>query len=118
MEDRNDQVGWTNAQWNRVREEVLSAWQRVRVAGSFLPSYGPLPRNTKVIPSELFQESGWIDDQATAVLSELSLSVVLSRQQINEDDLSSAIIQFRRRASQLAQAEDWYIFNGFFPRYG
>ena len=31
--DRNSQVGWTDGQWNRVREEILREWQRVRVAG-------------------------------------------------------------------------------------
>ena len=55
MDDRNAQVGWTEAQWNRVREEVLEAWQRVRVAGSFLPIYGPLPPSTTVVPSEVLK---------------------------------------------------------------
>jgi hypothetical protein len=45
MDDENAQVGWTEAQWNRVREVVLRARQRVRVAGSFHPVYGPLPPN-------------------------------------------------------------------------
>ena len=62
------------AQWNRVREEVLRAWQRVRVAGSFLPVYGPLPPSTQVVPSEIFKSDGTVDDQATAVLLEISLT--------------------------------------------
>jgi hypothetical protein len=35
-----------------------------------------------------------------------------------EDDLSSALLQFRRRATQLAQLEDWYIFNGTYAYEG
>jgi uncharacterized linocin/CFP29 family protein len=115
MDDRNAQVGWTEAQWNRVREEVLQAWQRVRVAGSFLPIYGPLPPSTQVVPSEVLEPDGSVDDRATADLVEVALPVRLSRQQIIEEDLSSALLQFRRRATQLGQLEDWFIFNGTFP---
>jgi uncharacterized linocin/CFP29 family protein len=115
MDDRNAQVGWTEAQWNRVREEVLQAWQRVRVAGSFLPIYGPLPPSTQVVPSEVLNPDGSIDDEATASLLEIALPVRLSRQQIMEEDLSSALLQFRRRATQLGQLEDWFIFNGTYP---
>jgi uncharacterized linocin/CFP29 family protein len=115
MDDRNAQVGWTEAQWNRVREEVLQAWQRVRVAGSFLPIYGPLPPSTTVVPSEVLKRDGSVDDRATADLVEIDLPVVLSRQQILEEDLSSALLQFRRRATQLGQLEDWFIFNGTYP---
>src|SRR6185312_14892324 len=115
MDDRNAQVGWTEAQWNRVREEVLQAWQRARVAGSFLPIYGPLPPSTTVVPSEVLNGDGSVDDRATAALVEIALTVTLSRQQIWEDDLSSALLQFRRRATQLGQFEDWFIFNGTYP---
>jgi uncharacterized linocin/CFP29 family protein len=115
MDDRNAQVGWTEAQWNRVREEVLEAWQRVRVAGSFLPIYGPLPPSTTVVPSEVLKPDGSVNDRATADLVEIDLPVILSRQQILEEDLSSALLQFRRRATQLGQLEDWYIFNGTYP---
>jgi uncharacterized linocin/CFP29 family protein len=115
MDDRNAQVGWTEAQWNRVREEVLQAWQRVRVAGSFLPIYGPLPPSTQVVPSEVLKRDGSVDNEATANLVEIALPVTLSRQQIQEEDLSSALLQFRRRATQLGQLEDWFIFNGTYP---
>jgi uncharacterized linocin/CFP29 family protein len=115
MDDRNAQVGWTEAQWNRVREEVLQAWQRVRVAGSFLPIYGSLPPSTTVVPSEVLKRDGSVDDRATAALIEIDLPVTLSRQQIWEEDLSSALLQFRRRATQLGQSEDWFIFNGTYP---
>lgn len=115
MDDRNAQVGWTEAQWNRVREEVVQAWQRVRVAGSFLPVYGPLPPSTEVVPSEVLNRDGTVDDQATSVLLEIALPVTLTRQEVREEDLSSALLQFRRRASQVGQLEDWFVFNGTYP---
>jgi uncharacterized linocin/CFP29 family protein len=115
MDDRNAQVGWTEAQWNRVSEEVLKAWQRVRVAGSFLPVYGPLPPSTEVVPSEVLKPDGTVDDQATSVLIEIALPVTLTRQEVQEEDLSSALLQFRRRATQVGQLEDWFVFNGTYP---
>jgi uncharacterized linocin/CFP29 family protein len=85
------------------------------VAGSFLPIYGPLPPSTQVVPSEVLKPDGKVDDRATAALLEIALPVTLSRQQIREEDLSSALLQFRRRATQLGQLEDWFIFNGTYP---
>jgi hypothetical protein len=85
------------------------------VAGSFLPVYGPLPPSTTVVPSEVLKPDGSVDDRATADLLEIALPVTLSRQQILEEDLSSALLQFRRRATQLGQLEDWFIFNGTYP---
>jgi hypothetical protein len=115
MDDRNAQVGWSEAQWNRVCEEVLQAWHRVRVAGSFLPIYDALPRATQVVPSEVLLRNGSVDERSVAPLVEISLPVTLSRQQVLEEDLSAALLLFRRRATQLAQLEDWHIFNGTFP---
>jgi uncharacterized linocin/CFP29 family protein len=115
MNDRNAQVGWTEAQWNRIREEVLRAWQSVRVAGSFLPAYGALPRSTQVVPSEIFDADGTVDERSVSPLVEISLPVILSRQQVLEEDLTGALLQFRRRATQVAQLEDWYVFNGIYP---
>jgi hypothetical protein len=118
MDDRNAQVGWSEAQWNRVREEVLRSWQSVRVAGSFLPEYGPLPRETQVVPSEMFNADGTVDERSVAPLMEIALPVVLSRQQVLEEDLSGALLQFRRRAAQVGQLEDWFIFNGTYAYEG
>src|SRR5688500_9989224 len=118
MDDRNAQVGWSEAQWNRVREEVLQAWHRVRVAGSFLPVYDALPRATQVVPSEIFEAKGTIDDRSVAPLIEIALPVLLSRQQVLDEDLSGALLQFRRRAAQVGQLEDWFIFNGTYDYEG
>src|SRR4051812_174558 len=118
MQDRNAQVGWTEAQWNRVREEVLRSWQAVRVAGSFLPGFRELPPSTQVVPSEMFETDGTIDERSVAPLLEIELPVTLTRQQVAEEDLTSALLQFRRAAGRVAQLEDWYIFNGTFPHDG
>jgi uncharacterized linocin/CFP29 family protein len=112
MIDRNAQVGWTDAQWNRVREEVLREWQKVRVAGSFLPIYGPLPPSTHVVPSEVIGRGGTVDDGEISRIYELTVRVELSRQQVAEEDLSGALMLLRRAATALAIDEDDVIFNG------
>src|SRR5947209_15177085 len=115
MIDGSAQLGWSEAQWNQVRETVAEEWQKVRVAGSFLPMYGPLPRSTQVVPSEIMQDDGTADDGATARLVEISRPVLLTAQQVAEEDLSSAILLFRRQSAILAQLEDWIVFNGYQP---
>jgi uncharacterized linocin/CFP29 family protein len=112
MNDRNAQVGWTDAQWNRVREEVLREWQKVRVAGSFLPIYGPLPPSTHVVPSEVIGRGGTVDDGEISRIYELTVRVELSRQQVAEEDLSGALLLLRRAATALAIEEDDVVFNG------
>ena len=115
MIDGSAQLGWSETQWNQVRETVAEEWQKVRVAGSFLPMYGPLPRSTQVVPSEIMQDDGTADDGATARLVEISRPVLLTAQQVAEEDLSSAILLFRRQSAILAQLEDWIVFNGYQP---
>ena len=109
-----DQLGWTEAQWNRVREEVFNAWQRVRVAGSFLPPVRLAPgRAPKIVPSEVFRQNGSIDDHATAYLLEISLPVTLTRQEVRDETLPARCsLCSRAGRCQVGQLEDWYIFNG------
>ena len=42
MADSNMQLHWTDEQWNKVRQVVYEEARRARVAGNFLPLYGPL----------------------------------------------------------------------------
>jgi uncharacterized linocin/CFP29 family protein len=115
MIDRNSGLGWTDAQWNQARQAVADEWQRVRVAGSLLPSYGPLPPSTAVVGSELLDDQGVIDVAATARILEIYARLELSRQQVTEDDLSDATLLFRRAAAALAREEDRVVFNGQQP---
>ncbi|MBV9544370.1 MAG: encapsulin [Chloroflexi bacterium] len=57
MDDRSAQVGWSDAQWNRVRQAVSEEAQRARIAASFLHVFGPLPPSTEVVPSEILSPS-------------------------------------------------------------
>jgi uncharacterized linocin/CFP29 family protein len=113
MYQENDQVGWTDAQWNRVRQTVSEEAARARVAASFLPIYGPLPRSTQVVPSERFDETNLaVDDAAVAPIVELQSTVTMSQAQVQEADMSTAVQLFRRATNILTRLEDWTIFNG------
>ena len=90
-----------------------------RPGGRFVsPHLRPAAAQHPGRPQRGLKPDGSVDDRATADLVEIALPVTLSRQQIREEDLSSALLQFRRRATQLGQLEDWFIFNGTYPSIG
>src|SRR2546421_7196196 len=96
MYQQNDQVGWTDAQWNRVRQTVSDEAARGRVAASFLPIYGPLPRSTMVVPSERFDEANLtVDDAAVGPIVELKSTINMSQDQGPGTDLSTPNQNFR-----------------------
>ena len=72
----------------------------------------PAPRSS---PARCSSPTARLTTKRPPALLEIALPVTLSRQQIREEDLSSALLQFRRRATQLGQLEDWFIFNGTYP---
>ena len=53
-----------------------------------------------------------VEDDTTLKLFNLTVSVELSSEQVNDDGLSSALLAFRRAANTLAQVEDDLVFNG------
>jgi uncharacterized linocin/CFP29 family protein len=113
MEDRNAQVGWSDTQWSWIRQAIGEEVNKARVAGSFLPVYGPLPSSTQVVPSERMDERrGTVDDVSTTRIVEVSVEIDLTQPQVREEELSSALLLFRRAANIIARMEDWIIFNG------
>src|SRR5438045_3112761 len=83
LDNRYGLVGWSEDQWNRVRQVVSEEAHKARVAASFLPPYGPLLPGTEVVPSELFDPAtGRVNDTFTAPLVEIYERVPLRRQQV------------------------------------
>ena len=52
MADSNTQLHWTDEQWNKVRQVVYEEARKARVAGNFLPLYGPLEPDARYAPNE------------------------------------------------------------------
>lgn len=114
----DSQLGWSEAQWEKVNNAVTEAFAKASVAGAFLPCYGPLADSAEYVRDEKFAETGAtvkIEDDATLKLFNLTVKVELSSEQVAEDALSAALLAFRRASNTLAQAEDDLVFNGFEP---
>jgi uncharacterized linocin/CFP29 family protein len=124
MADSNMQLQWTDEQWNKVRQVVYEEARKARVAGNFLPLYGPLEPDAAYVNRELLIPPGQENDQGKAVdgftvadssaikLSTLQVKVYLKGAQVSDPELTSALIAFRRAANVVARLEDDIIFSG------
>ena len=124
MADSNVQLQWTADQWNRIRQVVYEEARAARVAGNFLPLYGPLDPDAAYVSKEELNEPGHdverddnvpgftVTDTTTLKLSTLQVKVYLRAAQVADPELTSALIAFRRAANVLARLEDLIIFNG------
>lgn len=124
MADGSAQLGWTDDQWNRVRQVVYEEARRARVAGNVLPLYGPLDPDASYVSKQELKDpdsSGdpaedvpgfTVADTETLKLATLQTKVYLRDAQVADPELASALIAFRRAANVLARLEDDIIFNG------
>lgn len=123
MADSNVQLHWTDEQWNKVRQVVYEEARRARVAGNFLPLYGPLEPDARYVSEEKIayrrvQMDGrkrnvvLVNDSTTLRLSTLEVKVYLRGAQVADPELTSALVAFRRAANLLARLEDEIVFNG------
>lgn len=116
MADRQSGPGWSDAQWELVGSAVAEAFDHASVAGKFLPCYGPLSASEEYVKDERVSEANGVvsvSDDRTLKLFTLAVRVPLSREQVADETLSSALLAFRRAALLLAQKEDFLVFNGF-----
>jgi uncharacterized linocin/CFP29 family protein len=118
MADSNMQLQWTDDQWNRVRQVVYEEARRARVAGNFLPLYGPLEADARYVAKELLKKPttgvpGFtVADSETLKLPTLQVKVYLRGAQVADPELTGALMAFRHAANILARLEDAIIFNG------
>lgn len=118
MSDSNAQLQWSDEQWNRVRQVVYEEARRARVAGSFLPLYGPLDPSASTVAREVLHAPSpighgfTVNDTDTLKLSTLQSKVYLRGAQVADPNLESALIAFRRAANVVARLEDELVFGG------
>jgi uncharacterized linocin/CFP29 family protein len=118
MADINSGLGWSDAQWETVNNAVAEAFAKASVAAAFLPCYGPLPASAEYVRDEQLSAGDdgakvLVTDDQTVKLFNLTVKVELSREQVSDDALSTALLAFRRAANILAQVEDEIVFNGY-----
>jgi uncharacterized linocin/CFP29 family protein len=122
MENAQSQLGWSEAQWSAVSQAVTEAFTKASVAGAVLPCYGPLAGSLETVPKQELKESSQsntdivtVDDAGTLSLTTLTVFVHLSNQQVQDENVGSALVAFRRAANKLAQLEDAIVFQGRAP---
>jgi uncharacterized linocin/CFP29 family protein len=115
----DSQLGWSDAQWEKVNNAVAESFAKASVAGAFLPCYGPLAGSAENVREVKLSVAGdgkvTIVDEVTKTLFNLTVKVELSTEQVADDTLTSALLAFRRAANTLALAEDDIVFNGYHP---
>jgi uncharacterized linocin/CFP29 family protein len=127
MTNIDPQVPWSEEQWARVSDAVQKEAARSRVAASFLPLIGPLPRDADFVRGGEFQykppsatpetlppetQTMSVDDKAVIPLATLQVKVHLRGAQVSDPQLTSALEMFRRAANVLARLEDAVAFRG------
>lgn len=126
MNTIGESKNWTDEQWSRVQQTVHDEARRARIAGRFLPLFGPLPGNVATVPAQLIEirdnrhapspsdvkKRLAIDDTKILPLVTVAANVFLTSTQQSDPDLSSAFTLFMRAANLIARIEDAIIFRG------
>jgi uncharacterized linocin/CFP29 family protein len=125
MSDDSASLPWTAEQWAAIRSVVQESARRARVASSFLPLYGPLPRSQVTVPALTMHnpelgdrqrgeppERLEIDDGATLRLTTIAADVYLRTAEAADPDLEAAKTMVGRAADVLGRLEDAIVFNG------
>jgi uncharacterized linocin/CFP29 family protein len=118
MTQSDSQPPWTDEQWARVNQATLEEANRARVAGSFLPLYGPLPPDADFVRRSTIETPAApggevkVKDREVIQLATLQVKVSLRAAQVADPDMSSALQVFRRAANIVARLEDAIVFRG------
>jgi uncharacterized linocin/CFP29 family protein len=127
MSDDASPLPWTSQQWASLRAVVQESARRARVASSFLPLTGPLPRDQATVPSQWMEEPeikkedrqrGEAEHRLevragrTLHLTTISCNVYLRGTDVADPELGVAKSMLRRAAEVLGRLEDAIIFNG------
>ncbi len=110
-----DKLDWSQDIWNQIDKAVHDEAQRTRVAMKFIPIF-MTTSDAKTVPSDTVD----IDDPTTLTVDEgletaifeISVGFALTKQQVTEMDVSTAVTLATRATNFLMQAEDLLIFQG------
>jgi uncharacterized linocin/CFP29 family protein len=122
MDPALENLGWTEAQWNRICTAVTEEAQKARVAAQVLPVVGPEDGNTVAIPRFALTTPNYqiaapqnrlaVDSNPTLNLTTISVNVHLRGHEVADPELRAALTMFRRAANYIARIEDALVFNG------
>ena len=108
-----ESVGWSTDLWSRLDQVVHDEVQRTAVATSFIP-VTTAPVTAATVPADVINDQDMtIDSSAVVSIVELTISLSLTQQQVNDEDGSGAGAMLATRAANfVAQVEDLLIFQG------
>ena len=124
MDPALENLGWTEAQWNRICTTVTEEAQKGRVAAQLLPAVGPEDASTVAVPNFTLQSqaspilASWttrrlsVDSDPTLPLTQIAVNISLRNHEVADPNLSAALGMFRRAANYIARVEDALVFSG------
>ena len=129
MSDDPSPLPWTSQQWADLRAAAQESARRSRVASTFLPLVGPLPKDQATVPSNwmaIQQPNGTplrgeaeerleVRAGKTLHLVTVSCNVYLRGSDVADPELNAAKAMVRRAAEVLGRVEDAVVFHGL-PR--
>jgi uncharacterized linocin/CFP29 family protein len=117
---------WTAEQWAEMQQLVQASARRARVAGSFLPLFGPLPPGQATVPALGMTDQQIdgplergepdlrldIDDGATLRLTTIACDVYVKSQQAEDPSLAAVRDLIGRAGDIIGRLEDAIVFHG------
>jgi hypothetical protein len=101
---------WTDAQQQLVTQTIQHEVEDSRLAHKVIPEY-TLATSARAVSAETFDyATGRVDDVTQLALEERQEPFSLTRQQAEDDDLSSAVVIIRRATQRLAIDHDDRVF--------
>jgi len=115
-----DKLDWSQDAWQHIDQAVHDEAQRTRVAMKFIPIF-MTTSDAKTVPSDTIETTTVttatigplsVDEGLQTPVFEISVGFALTKQQVAEMDVSTAVTLATRATNILMQAEDILVFQG------
>src|SRR5947209_9706259 len=110
-----DKMDWSPDIWKLIDKAVHDEAQRTRIAMKFIPIF-MTTSDAKTVPSDTIDVNDpttlTVDEGLETTIFEISVGFALTKQQVTEMDVSTAVTLATRATNFLMQAEDLLIFQG------
>ena len=105
-------LNWTEAQNNIVRDLIAEEIEKARLSHTFIPELKLDETARSVSADEYDSTTNVVNDISTIPLVEVTANIRLTKLQAEDVDLGAALLLIRRAANRLARAHDAIVFAG------
>lgn len=103
-------LNWTDEQNNHVRTVIAEETEKARLSHKLIPPV-TLTADARNVPADEYDpESNTVNDVRNIEINELNRTFYLTKLQVEDADLSAALVLIRRNANALARDHDAAIF--------